>query len=69
MLDAALDARVWVKLENRAPLGAFEVGGGLVYFHDLAADWPKPAGVICATRGNHGHSVAFTARRCGLPAT
>ena len=69
LLDEALGARVWVKHENRAPLGAFKVRGGLVYFHDLASDGPAPAGVICATRGNHGQSVAFAARRYGLPAT
>jgi threonine dehydratase len=45
------------------------VRGGLVYFRDLSQAGHRPAGVISATRGNHGISVGFAARRCGLAAT
>lgn len=55
-----------VKHENHTPLGAFKVRGGLVYFDWLARTMNVP-GVISATRGNHGQSVAFAARRLGIP--
>ena len=59
---------VWVKHENHTPIGAFKVRGGLVFMADLKALRPEVAGVISATRGNHGQSVAFAARRHGLRA-
>src|SRR5262245_8984660 len=59
---------VWVKHENHTPIGAFKVRGGLVYLADLKKREPGCRGVIAATRGNHGQSVAFAARRCGLRA-
>jgi threonine dehydratase len=68
LLCEALGTQVWVKHENHTPTGAFKVRGGLVYFHDLAARAPRPAGVISATRGNHGQSVGFAAQRAGIPA-
>lgn len=64
LLCERLGAEVWVKHENHTPVGAFKLRGGLVYFHELN---PRPAGVIAATRGNHGQSVAFCARLYGLP--
>lgn len=69
LLDAALGASVWVKHENHTPVGAFKVRGGLVYFDALRRREPRCRGVISATRGNHGQSVAFAARRHGLAAT
>jgi len=60
---------VWVKHENHTPIGAFKLRGGLVYFDDLARREPDCPGVITATRGNHGQSVAFAARAHGIPAT
>jgi len=69
LLAAELGADVWVKHENHTPIGAFKVRGGLVYFHELAAGGRRPAGVISATRGNHGQSVGYAARRAGLRAT
>ncbi len=69
LLAAELGAEVWVKHENFTPTGAFKVRGGLVYFHELAAGSARPAGVISATRGNHGQSVGFAARRSGIAAT
>ncbi|MCU0949914.1 MAG: threonine dehydratase [Burkholderiaceae bacterium] len=64
-LAAALGAEVWVKHENHTPLGAFKIRGGLVHFERLARD-AACFGVIGATRGNHGQSMAFAARRAGL---
>jgi threonine dehydratase len=60
---------VWVKHENHTPTGAFKVRGGLVYMDRLRHEDPAPRGVISATRGNHGQSVAFAAARAGIPAT
>src|SRR5215813_4619201 len=61
-------AEVWVKHENHTPIGAFKVRGGLVYMQGLKRQLPEVAGVIAATRGNHGQSVAFAAARAGLAA-
>lgn len=60
---------VWVKHENHTPTGAFKVRGGLVYLDRLRQAVPKTPGVISATRGNHGQSIAFAAARTGIPAT
>ena len=68
LLSARVGAEVWVKHENHAPTGAFKVRGGLVYFDHLRRDSPNVSGVVCATRGNHGQSVGFAARRHGLTA-
>ncbi len=69
LLSQLVGADVWVKHENHTPTGAFKVRGGLVYFRDLVQGKDRPAGVISATRGNHGISVGFAARRWGLAAT
>ncbi|TFY98427.1 threonine dehydratase [Ramlibacter humi] len=68
MLRDRLGATVWVKHENHTAAGAFKVRGGLTYFEELVREG-RPAGVISATRGNHGQSVGFAARLHGLPAT
>jgi threonine dehydratase len=65
-LAQALGTEAWVKHENHTPVGAFKVRGGLVYFDGLMRNPTPPAGVIGATRGNHGQSMAFAARRHGL---
>lgn len=69
LLNARAGCEVWVKHENHTPLGAFKVRGGLTYFDALVRREPGLRGVIAATRGNHGQSVAFAARRTGLAAT
>lgn len=69
LLKAALGAEVWVKHENHTPVGAFKLRGGLVYFRNLSTSARPPSGVISATRGNHGQSVGYAARKYGLPAT
>src|SRR5689334_7658652 len=69
LLDDRCGLPVWVKHENHTPVGAFKVRGGLVYFDALRRREPEVRGVISATRGNHGQSVAYAARRYGLAAT
>ena len=69
LLGRRLGAQVWVKHENHTPVGAFKVRGGLVYLQALRAREPGVAGVISATRGNHGQSIALAAQRHGLGAT
>lgn len=69
LLSARLGAEVWVKHENHSPVGAFKIRGGLVYFDYLQKSGKLPAGVIGATRGNHGQSIGFAARRYAIPAT
>jgi threonine dehydratase len=65
LLDRRCGADVWVKHENHTPVGAFKVRGGLVYMDDLFRSQPGVAGIVAATRGNHGQSVAFAAGRYG----
>ncbi|MEO8163826.1 MAG: threonine dehydratase [Betaproteobacteria bacterium] len=69
LLKTALGAEIWVKHENHTPIGAFKLRGGLVYFRDFSQRKGRPAGVISATRGNHGQSVGYAARHYGIPAT
>jgi threonine dehydratase len=69
LLNAALGAELWIKHENHTPTGAFKVRGGLVYMHELARRAPQVKGVVSATRGNHGQSIGFAARRVGMQAT
>ncbi len=65
LLGERAGCEVWVKHENHTPTGAFKVRGGLVYFDRHRF----PKGVISATRGNHGQSVAFAGRRAGTAVT
>ncbi|MBV9521267.1 MAG: threonine dehydratase [Alphaproteobacteria bacterium] len=69
LLAQRCGAEVWVKHENHTPIGAFKLRGGLVYMADLRKSAPATQGVITATRGNHGQSVALAARAVGLSAT
>jgi len=69
LLAERLDAEVVVKHENHTPTGAFKVRGGLIYLDRLKRERPGTAGIISATTGNHGQSLAFAARRYGVPAT
>ena len=69
LLRQRLGLPVWVKHENHTPAGAFKVRGGLTYFDALVRREPGVRGVISATRGNHGQSVGWGARRFGLEAT
>lgn len=67
LLAEALGAEVWVKHENATPTGAFKVRGGLVYVDRLVRERPHVRGIVSATRGNHGQSLAFAGRQHGLP--
>jgi threonine dehydratase len=58
-----------LKHEHHTPTGAFKVRGGLVYVERLRKARPQATGIISATRGNHGQSLAFAGRRAGLPVT
>jgi threonine dehydratase len=69
LLSERLGATAIVKHENHTPIGAFKVRGGLVYVERLTRERPWTAGVISATRGNHGQSLAFAASRYRVPAT
>ncbi|MBK6865181.1 MAG: threonine dehydratase [Ideonella sp.] len=69
LLDARLGARAWVKHENHTRVGAFKLRGGAVYLHELMRRAPQLRGVISATRGNHGQSIALAAARHGIAAT
>jgi len=68
LLAEAAGGEAWVKHENHTPIGAFKVRGGLVYMDWLRRSHPDVPGVVSATRGNHGQSIALAARRHGLKA-
>ena len=69
LLAQRLGTSVVVKHENHTPTGAFKVRGGLVYADRLKCERPHVAGLISATTGNHGQSLAFAGRRYGVPVT
>jgi threonine dehydratase len=69
LLSQRLGTPVVVKHENHTPVGAFKVRGGLVYVDRMRRERPHTAGLISATRGNHGQSLAFAAGRHGVPVT
>lgn len=66
VLSQAMGTAVCVKHENHTEVGAFKVRGGLTYLHALRQREPQVRGVIAATRGNHGQSIAWAARRNGI---
>jgi threonine dehydratase len=69
LLKAATGVEVVVKHENHTPIGAFKVRGGLVYIDRLKRARPDVAGIVSATTGNHGQSLAFAGERLGLAVT
>jgi threonine dehydratase len=69
LLAERAGCEVWVKHENHTPAGAFKVRGGLVFMARLARERPGHPGIISATRGNHGQSLALAGRRHGIPVT
>jgi threonine dehydratase len=69
LLARRTGCETWVKHENHTPTGAFKVRGGLVYMERLKQERPATKGVISATRGNHGQSIALAAARTGVAAT
>jgi threonine dehydratase len=68
LLAEAIQCECWVKHENHTPIGAFKVRGGLVHMRSRK-ERGQTNGVITATRGNHGQSIPFAARREGIAAT
>ena len=69
LLSERLGTECWLKHENHTPVGAFKIRGGLTYFDQLARRGPLPSEVISATRGNHGQSMGWAARRHGVACT
>jgi threonine dehydratase len=69
LLAERLGTQVVVKHENHTPTGGFKVRGGLVYLDRLTKAEPQTKGLISATTGNHGQSIAFAGRRHGVPVT
>ncbi|EHL23319.1 hypothetical protein KYG_08715 [Acidovorax sp. NO-1] len=69
LLSARLGTDCWLKHENHTPVGAFKIRGGLTYFDQLAQRGALPSEVISATRGNHGQSMGWSARRHGVACT
>jgi len=68
LLAERLACTVWVKHENHTPTGAFKVRGGITFMHWLKRMHPEVKGIVSATRGNHGQSVALAAAALGLRA-
>ncbi len=66
LLRERTGVEVFVKHENHTPAGAFKVRGGLVYLDALRRTGRLPKGLVSATRGNHGQSVAIAAARNGI---
>lgn len=69
LLSRRVGAELWVKHENQTPIGAFKIRGGLVYLDAVQRAEPGLRGVVTATTGNHGQSIALAAARLGLMAT
>lgn len=69
LLCERLGTDCWIKHENHTPVGAFKLRGGLTFFDALARRGELPQQVFCATRGNHGQSVAWAARAHGVRCT
>jgi threonine dehydratase len=69
LLCERLGTEVWVKHENQTLTGSFKARTAVVYVDELMKREPGTRGLIAATRGNHGQSVALAAKRFGLPAT
>ena len=69
LLSERLGATAIVKHENHTPTGAFKVRGGLVYVDRLNRERPGTPGLISATTGNHGQSIAYAANRYRVPVT
>ena len=69
LLRALTGVEVVVKHENHTPIGAFKVRGGIVYFDRLKRERPAISGIVTATRGNHGQSLAYAGARAGVAVT
>ena len=68
LINQRLGTEIWIKHENHTPVGAFKLRGALVYLDWLKRTDTGLAGVVAATRGNHGQGVGMAARLLGLKA-
>lgn len=66
-LDELVGTETWVKHENHQPVGAFKVRGGINLVSQLSED-ERASGLIAASTGNHGQSIAYSASVFGVPA-
>lgn len=66
-LDSLMDAEIFIKHENYQPIGAFKIRGGINYMAQLSPDG-RAAGVVTASTGNHGQSIAYAAHLFGARA-
>src|SRR3974390_2117770 len=69
LLKALTGVEIVVKHENHTPIGAFKLRGGIVYFDQLKRARPQVQGIVTATRGNHGQSLAFAGTHAGIAVT
>lgn len=70
LIERFTRTETWIKHENHSPTGAFKVRGGLNFLERLrVSGMPAPSGLISATRGNHGQSLAFAGSKYGVPVT
>src|SRR5258708_18427997 len=69
LLNQRLEAHVWVKHENHTPIGAFKARTAIVYAAELFKNSNDIKGLITATRGNHGQSLALAGQRFQVPVT
>ena len=69
LLDRATGLSLYVKHENHTRLGAFKIRGGLTFCRYLGRLPDTARGIVSATRGNHGQSLAHAASRFGMAAT
>ena len=69
LLSRRIGTELWVKHENHTPIGAFKLRGGLVYLDEVKRSHPDICGVVTATTGNHGQSIALAAARLEIEAT
>src|ERR1700733_5561724 len=68
LLCEKLGTEVWVKHENHTPIAAFKARTAVVYATELFRGTNSITGLVTATRGNHGQSVALAAKRFDIPA-
>ena len=66
LLNKEIGTEVWVKHENHTPIGAFKIRGGITFMDWVSRTLPRSQGVVTATRGNHGQSIARAAATIGM---
>ncbi len=69
LINQKLEASVWIKHENHTPIGAFKARSAVFYAAQLFRSRNEIKGMITATRGNHGQSVALASQRFNVPVT